>query len=134
MFEDELETKFKAIFGVKKVSFDLPGESKEQECLFIKVDSARATIKEKRAKARVEGSAFMVAPSNKLPFGFFQKAIAKADPSLTKDLFFFEIEGNDQRYRNLVERGFSFIYLFDGQHDPGIGTIDSVSIEIDTEE
>ena len=131
MFEASLEERLKSIFKVKKLSYDLPGESKEQECLFISISKADNVIKDGRAKAKVEGSCVMIAPADKMPFGIFAKAIKQADSSLTKDLFFFDIETNNLRYRNIVERGFSFIYFFDSQYDPATGSITSVDINVE---
>lgn len=131
MFEKELEKKFKKIFGVEKVTYDSPGESIEQGCLFIDIDSCKNTIKDGKAVAMVNGSAFLSAPGPQMPFGFFAKAINKAPVEDTKDLFFFDIETNTQRMRDLVQRGFSFVYFFRGQYDPAIGTITSVTISIE---
>lgn len=131
MFEKELESKFKKIFGVEKVTFDSPGESLEQGCLFIDIDSCKNTIKDGKAVAMVTGNVNLYGPAPKVPFGFFSKAINKAENSLTKDLFFYDIETNTQRIRDIVQRGFSFIYFFRGQYDPAIGTITSVNIAIE---
>lgn len=131
MFEKELETKFKKIFGVDKVTYDSPGESQEQGCIFIDVDTCRNTIKDGKAVAMVNGSATMFAPAPSMPFGFLAKAINKAPVELTKDLFFFDIETNTQRIRDLVQRSFSFVYFFRGQYDPAIGTINNVTISIE---
>ena len=131
MFEKELESKFRQIFSVKKVTFNAPGESMEQNCLFIEVENPRCTIKNGSARARVSGSAFLFGENDKLPFGFFAKAIKEADTSLTKDLFFYEIEANNSTYLNLVKRSFSFIYFFNSQYDPPAGTITSVETTVE---
>lgn len=127
MFEQELADKFKRIFDFKKVTYDDPGESNEQEGLFINVESPHFVIKDGVAKARIEGQAYVFANTMKLPFGYFSKAIAKANPADTRKLFFFEIEDNTPRYRNIVQRGFSFVYFFSGQYDPDLGNIESVT-------
>lgn len=134
MFEKELAEKFRQIFEVKKVSFDEPGPAGEQDCLFINIELSRNTIRDGRQQARVAGSAVMIAQSDQLPFGFFSKKIAKADPALTKPLFFYDFEDNTKRYRNLVQRGFSFVYFFDGQYDPETGEITSVELSDISEE
>lgn len=131
MFEKSLEARFQAIFEVKKISYNAPGASGEQECLFIEIETARNSIKDGRALSMVTGSAVMNAPNDKLPFGFFSKKIAKAGKDLTKPLFFFDIETNTQRYQNLVQRGFSFVYFFDSQYDPDTGIIESVEFTIE---
>lgn len=139
MFEKELIEKFKGIFGVMKVTFDAPGDPgvsdvkrvKEQNCINIEVETSKNTIKGGRAIAEVRGTAIMLAPNEKLPFGFFDKAIAQAPDALTKDLFFFDKESNVQRYRDIVQRGFSFVYFFNSQYDPALGNITSVDITIE---
>lgn len=126
MFEASLKNKFKAIFEIKKVTFDDPGDAQEQECLFIEIENARNVIKDDRAKSMVTGSCVLFGNNEKIPFGFFSKKIKEADPALTKDLFFYDIEQNTRTYRNIVMRGFSFIYFFDTQYDPDQGTINAV--------
>lgn len=127
MFEKELEETFKRIFDLKKVTYDDPGESQEQEGLFVNVETPRFIVKDGVVKARIEGQAYVFANTQKLPFGFFSKAIAKANPNDTRKLFFFNIEENTPRYRNIVQRGFSFVYFFSGQYDPDLGKIESVT-------
>ena len=131
MFETELKEKFQKIFELKKVTFDAPGESNEQDCLFIEVEHSKNVIKDGVVKAMVSGNCLMYSQNEKLPFGFFSKAIKQADQSLTKDLFFYEIESNNQRYRNLIKRGFSFVYFFSSQYDPKIGSITSVETNVE---
>lgn len=128
MFEKELAQKFKDIFAIQRVTYDAPGETREQECLFIDVQVSKNTIKDGKALAMVTGSATMFAVAEKLPFGFFSKAIKQADSSLTKDLFFYDIESNTQRFRDIVARGFSFVYFFNIQYDPAIGNITEVDL------
>lgn len=134
MFKAELSEKFEQIFKVKKVSYDLPGESREQECLFVNIETCRTSVKDGRVKSMITGSAYMVAQNDKLPFGFYMKAIKQADLTLTKDLFFYDIESNTQRFRNIAQLGFSFTYFFDSQYDPAIGSITSVDLDIQDEE
>lgn len=132
MIEQKIEDHFKAIFGVKKVSFDEPGESHEQDCLFVEIENSRNQPKDGHLVAQVSGKAMMIATNDKLPLGFFSGKIDKAKEH-TKDFFFSDFETNTRRFRNLVQRGFSFVYFFDGQYDPDLGTIESVTITI-TEE
>lgn len=126
MFEKDLEDKFKRIFGVNKVTLDLPSDSQEQDTLFIEVEEAVNTIKDGRARARITGNATIFGMALKVPFGFFSKAIAEADHDDVKDLFFFDFEKNTRRFRNIVQRQVSFIYFFDSQYDPEDGSITSV--------
>lgn len=131
MFEKALEDKFKKIFELKKVSYDEPGDAREQECLFIEVETSRNQIKDGRQKARVTGSAVMFGPNDKIPFGFFSKKIKQADPDDTRALFFFDIEVNTRRYQNIVQRGFSFVYFFDAQYDPDVGEIEEIEMDVE---
>lgn len=128
MFEKELEEKLKAIFKLKKVSYSQPSNAKEQETLFIEIENAKNSIKDGRVVSMITGHAVVFGNSDKLPFGYFSKCIKQADPSLTKELFFFDIENNSRIYQNIVERSFGFIYFFSGQYDPDIGSITSVLI------
>ena len=82
----------------------------------------------------VSGKATMVARAEQIPFGFFGKAIDAADPALTKDLFFFDLEENTPRFRDIVVRGFSFQYFFRSQYDPAVGTITSVDLTVEENE
>lgn len=131
MFEQDLEDKFKAIFNVKKISYDSPGESQEQECLFIQIEEPKFTFKDGGVKALVTGKAIMFGRNDALTFGFFAKCIAQAAAALTKDLFFEDFESNTQRFRDKVQRGFSFTYFFNSQYDPAIGTITSVTTNVE---
>lgn len=127
MFEKELEEKFKRIFKVNKVSFDQPAKpAEEQKVLFVQVDEAKNTVRDGVFESMISGQAVMYAPNSELPFGFFSKAIAQSNRDDTKDLFFSDFEANTRRYRNIVQRGFNFIYFFRGQYDPKMGTIESV--------
>lgn len=131
MFEKELADKFKAIFALEKITYDTPGESREQDTLFIEIENSLNTIKDGKAVAKVTGNAVIFQKNSAVPFGFFSKAIARAPAALTKDLFFFDIESNTQRFRDIVQRGFSFVYFFSGQFDPAIGTITSVTTTVE---
>jgi hypothetical protein len=128
VFEQELSDKLKRIFGVKKVTYDEPGQSGEQECLFIEIENSNNVIKDGRAKAMVSGKAVMFGTAGKMPFGFFSKRIAEADPDDTKDFFFYDFESNTRQHRDKVQRGFSFVYFFDSQYDPETGSITSIEI------
>ena len=127
--ESRLTELFKKIFDFKDVSFDAPGDNREQEKLFIEVELCRTKVVDKREIARVQGKATVFANAGKLPLGYFSKCI-DAHPAETKDLFFFEIEDNTRMYENIVQRGFSFVYLFDSQYDPDLGIINEVNIEV----
>lgn len=126
MFEKELATAFNNIFKVKKVSYSQPSESAEQQVLFVEIERARSSIRQKEQRSMVTGNAYMYGTNESLPFGFFDKALMQAGLDLTKDFFFHDKEVNTRRYGNIVQRGFSFVYFFSGQYDPKVGTITEV--------
>lgn len=128
MFETELANKFKKIFNLKKVSYDEPSGISEQECLFLEIQDCKSNFKDKRWLGTVRGNGLFFAQNDKIKFGFFSKQIANANKNDTKDLFFSEFEENTNRYLNLVQRSFSFVYFFDFQYDPSLGTITSIDI------
>ncbi len=131
MFEEELKEKFKKIFKVKEVSYDAPGDSREQDKLWIDVETPKFTFSDKRVKAIVTGKGSIFGKNEALTFGFISQAIAGADKSLTKDLFFSDFESNSNRFRDIVERSFTFTYFFNSQYDPDIGTITSVTTSVE---
>ena len=132
MFERALLTDMQKIFAVKKATLDaFSPEAPEQECLFINVQSSRNSFKDGRVYARVTGTASMFGPNDKLTFGFFSKRIMQAglaDPNLTKPFFFSDMDETSQNIQNIVQRSFSFVYFFNGQYDPDIGTITSIEL------
>ena len=128
MFESALKQKLTRIFDLDKVTFDLPSESQEQECLFIDVQSSKNHIKDGVEVARVTGKLRVFSNSDKLKYGYFSKRIAEADSEDVKDLFFFDFEENSGTFRNITERSLGFVFLFSGQYDPEVGTIDEITI------
>lgn len=129
MYENELSEKLKNIFQLKKVTFQEPGESNEQETLFIEIETSRNKIKDGRFTARVSGRLTVFGNANKMPFGFFSKQIDKAKVDDKKDFFFTDFEENTKIINNIVERSLSFVYFFNGQFDPNIGTLNQIDIE-----
>ncbi len=134
MFEKNLETKLKRIFGLPKVTFDRPSESQEQEAVFIVIENAKCRVKDGRAIARVTGKLLVYAAIDQLPYGYFSKRIEDADPDDLAGLFFYEFEENRGMFRNLAERSVSFVYLFDEQYDPAVGTITSINFSLSENE
>lgn len=129
MFEATLSAKFRKMFEVKKVVFDMPGESLEQDVLFVEVTLNKNSIRDGRAFAKVTGKVHMNAEAEKLPFGYFAKNIQlNADDA--KDLFFYDFEENTRLYENIVQRSVSFVYFFNVQYDPAVGTITSITTEV----
>jgi hypothetical protein len=130
MFEAKLKGQIERIFGIKKVTFDLPGESKEQEGVFIQVETAKTRVKDGKETAHVNGTIHIFAVDAKVPYGFFAKKIDAAESGDKAGLFFFNFEENKGTYRNIVERSVGFQYLFDGQYDPNLGSITSVNLNL----
>lgn len=129
MFEKTLKDNLKKIFDLPRVTFDQPGESQEQDTLFVSVESSKNSIRDKRQIARVQGRLRVFTQNDKIPFGFLSKRIQEADPALTLPFFFFEFEENQPVYQNLVERSVGFVFFFDSQYDPEIGSMNSITIE-----
>ncbi len=127
MFENDLKAKFKRIFGFKKTTFASPSESHEQETLFIEIQKANSQVRDGRINGKVTGQAFVFAESDKLPLTYLSQRIRHADLDDTKDLFFFDLESNVKGLQNLVQRSFSFVYLFNSQYDPDLGSITSTT-------
>lgn len=129
MFKARLKSTLQQIFGIPKVSYDLPGESREQDCLFVDIQSSNASVKKTREVASVRGTILMYSSNDKLPFGFFSKKINQADPELTYDICFFNIDENTRTFQNIVERRCNFLYLYSNDYDPEGGEITSVEFE-----
>lgn len=129
MFKAELKAKLSRIFefDLQKTTFDKPGESQEQEAVFIDVISSMNKISPPTESAKVTGRLHIFANADKLPYGYFSKKIKEADSADTKDLFFFEFEENKGTFRNICERSLSFIYFFEKQYDPEQGEITSIN-------
>lgn len=130
MFERSLADKFKKIFDLSKVTYDLPGDSQEQEVIFVEVVTSKNSMKDGRFIAKVTGKIRVFCNIEKLPYGYFTKKILEANKADTKDLFFYEIEENNGTFRNIAERTMSFIYLFDSQYNPDIGLIENFSSDV----
>ncbi len=135
MFREELKAKLHLIFGLRKTTFDAATinsvtGSFEQDTLFIEVNQSNSRVTEGKAYAKVEGSLVVFSQMDKMPFGYFNKRIQQADPVLTKDLFFFDIDLNPAnspaRIQNITERRLRFVYLYSDQYDPAQGQITSV--------
>lgn len=133
MFEKSLKESLTQIFCTKQVSFDAPSESAEQDVLFVAIDNSKPTIKDGVQLARVQGKLHMYSKNDKLTYGFFAKKIHEAKPSWTKPFYFFDLEENSNRYRDLCERSAGFVFFFNSQYDPDLGTINSITIQQVTE-
>lgn len=129
MFEKALKDSLRQIFDFDKVTYDAVSEDEEQEVLFIEIESSKNSIKDGLQVAKVTGKLRTFANAEKLPFGYFSKKIQEADKSLTYPFFFYEFEESAQGFRNIVERSVSFVYFFDSQYNPELGTISSIDLE-----
>ncbi len=139
MFKAEMTKKLKGIFGVSKVTFDEPGDSFEQDCIFVEVQECFSNTGQGRASAKVAGALVMFSQNEKLPFGFFNKRLQNAKAELTKDFFFFDIDvdakNSPARLQNISERRASFVYLYSAQYDPNQGEMTSLVLtEVDLDE
>jgi hypothetical protein len=124
-----MAARLKRIFDLDKVTYDLPGESHEQEGLFIAVDKAHCKTVESRQIAKVEGKITVYAESGKMPFGYLAKKLAKSEIEDVRG-FFFGPEENEGTFMSLVKRSFAFTFLFDSQYDPAIGSITSITTTV----
>lgn len=129
MFEAELKERLERIFDFKKTRFDDPGESLEQECLFINVESARCDIKDGQEGALVRGQGYVYANFDKLPYGYFNKKLRNASIGDLQKFFFHEIDHNSGVTNNIVRRSFRFVFYYKAQYDPRIGRITSVEFQ-----
>lgn len=133
MFEKKLKNKFEKIFGMR-ATYDLPSEGKEQERIFISIESSRNKVTHGSESAKVQGVISIFGNSDKLNFGYITKCINNADFKDTSDLFFYNIENNSRYYGNLVERRAGFIYLYKGDYDPNQGEIREIDYTSHIEE
>lgn len=129
MFKEFLKESLKKIFQLSKVTYDLPGESREQECLFVDVQSARNSIGKKKECSIVRGTIILYGSSDKIPFGFFSKKINQADAELTSNLCFYNMDENTRTIQNIVERRCNFIFLYSNEYDPEGGSLTSLDFD-----
>lgn len=127
MIEKDLTDRLTRIFRLKKVTFDTPSESAEQDTMFVQIETSRTHAKEGVFSARVNGRLRIFTSNSKMPLGFFVKSIEEASPADVVPFFFFNLEESSGRYANLVERSASFVFFFNGQYKPDAGTINSIN-------
>lgn len=115
MIRASLKQKLEAIFGLP-VTFDAPSEAFEQAKIFVEIEKGRDNAGSGQVTAEYTGSLLVFTKQDALPYGFFAKKLSTADPSLTKDFFFWGLDTNNltspARYVNLTERRASFKYLY----------------------
>lgn len=129
MFEKDLKARVQRIFGFMNTRFEEPSDSKEQEAMFINIEDAVSNVSERLQKARVTGTLYVYANFDKLPYGYFEKRIMRADPADTSKFFFTEIDKNLGVTNNIARRSIGFVYLYSGQYDPDIGEINLVNFQ-----
>ena len=127
MIEKLLLSHLAGIFELD-VTFDRVSESREQERAFVEIREAKVRLKEGRQTASIVGRLRVFAQAEKLPLGFLAKKIEAASLELTRGFYFYDLEENAGTYRNIVERSASFVFLFDSQYDPALGTLNVVNL------
>lgn len=127
LIETALGDLLKEIFNCKKVSFDDPGIMQEQECLFINVTNSPVWYVDGEMNSKVTGELMIYGNNRKLPLGFYSEKINNAAADLKKNFFFNQIDENTKTFQNIVQRGCSFVYFFNDQYDPDIGTITDIT-------
>lgn len=126
----ELKEKLGRIFDMK-TTFDSPGESNEQEAIFIEVENIRGKVKDGLYTGRINGQIFVYGNTTKLPLGYFSKQIDQASSADKSDFWFDPAEQNINGFRNIAQRSLGFVYFFSGQYDPEVGTITSIENDIE---
>jgi hypothetical protein len=130
--EASLKENLSKIFDLK-VSFDIPGDSREQECVFVQVDKNKSTIKDKKEVAEVRGKLRIFANQSKLPLGFIAKRIA-LHPTEAKDFFFYDVEEVSGVFNNIVERTLAFVYFYSNQYNPERGIMNEINFTTEVSE
>jgi hypothetical protein len=131
VFEKSLLKKLESIFQFKKTTYDAPSDSFEQDTLFTEIEKATTRISDGMFYAKVEGSLIVYSQANKLPFGYFTKAITRAKLEDVRDFFFFDLEidiaSSNARLQNIHERRTRFVYLHKEQYDPNKGQLNTLN-------
>lgn len=133
MFRKDLQDRLEKIFGIEKTTFLSPSDKFEQDTLFIDILETRprmSSAKGGRETAMVTGMLTVYSQDNKLPFGFFAKAIERAEKETVRPFFFFDVDADvpnsPARQVNIHERRTSFTFLYDSQYDPSRGQMTSL--------
>jgi hypothetical protein len=132
LFKKELQRRFQEIFQMGKSTYNTVSEEcPEQDVLFITIEDARCTSGGGKESAIVKGFITVFSQNERLPYGFFEKKILKADNTLTKDLHFHDMDQNAGQIMNLVGRRNHFTFLYQGIYDPNQGHITSIEFPIE---
>lgn len=133
MFRAELKSRLSKIFGFEKTTFDAPSESFEQDTLFVSIAEAQSRPSGKKIYSKVMGYLTVFSQKDKMPYGFFNKRIQKADAALTRELFFFDMDvdvaSSPARIQNISERRARFVFLYSADYDPNKGRLTSINME-----
>lgn len=124
-----MEEQLQRIFDLKKVTFDKPSDSHEQRAIFVQMEKADIRIRDKREIANARGVLHVFAPNDEMPYGYFAKKIAEAKPEDTAG-WFFGPEEPVGVIRNVLQRRMDFQFLFDGQYDPNVGRLESITLSV----
>lgn len=135
MFKADLEDRLKKIFCVNSVKFDAFVLGKEQEVLFVDIDTAKLYSTSGKHWWFVKGRLSICGIASKHKYGWAHSKIDIADKALTSKFMF----GRDERpikypYNNndFVKVDVDFFYIYDADFNPNSAKI--ASVELTTEE
>ena len=128
MFKSALKESLSKIFDLKKVSFNTPTDAREQEIIFVEIDSSKNQIRDGSEQAKVMGKLKVFSSTDKLPYGYFSKCLRNADSNYTMPFYFYDFEESAGVFQNICEFSLSFVYFFNSQYDPALGTITSINL------
>lgn len=136
MFRKDLQRRLEKIFGLEKSTFLAPSDQFEQDTLFIEIETANTRLAGNdggRETCVVAGSLVVFSQDNKMPFGFYAKAIERADAETKRPLFFHDVDvdlvTSPARMQNIHERRASFVFKYDSQYDPNRGQLTELEFE-----
>jgi hypothetical protein len=135
MFRTDLEERLKKIFCVSVVKFDAFMLGKEQEALFVDIDTAKLYSTSGKHGWFVKGRLSICGIAGKHKYGWAHSKIELAEKSLTAP-FIFGRDENPIKFSNnnndFVKIDMDFIYIYDADFNPISAKI--VRAEITTEE
>lgn len=129
MFEKDLTDKLKRIFKLEKITLNAISDSNEQLYGFVSISLARGSIRERKYLARVAGTLTVYGNTERLKYGFFSRAMDQASKEDMSSFYFYDVEENANVSLTVAARSISFVFFFNGQYDPDVGTLESVTIE-----
>lgn len=136
MFTKDLETKLKNIFGSQKVVFDSFQLGKEQETLFVEIDSAKDYTTDGNMGMLVVGRLGISGPAGKFKYGWAHKKIEIANRSDTDSFIFGRNELPIKFVHNsneFIKYEVDFVYRFHASFNPRADKIESAEIKIQEE-